>query len=160
VPTRHARPLENEYLFTAQSVGPKSVKFGDSARAYDPVRHISSARAFADQFDAFRSFARSSSTAAARVDDTETAIAIGKCVSTFAFAQLVAEHVVLLRAPDQIVSLIFGGLVEDMAVLSLQLAATREFSESQRGDLVRLVVQRVIDRSDVNFSIEWIAKQA
>jgi acyl-CoA dehydrogenase len=160
-PASKPRPFENEYLFAATSVPPRSVRFGDPRRAYEQIAHVESVRAFVGQFDAFRSFVRSfDSIADSRLDDTELAIAIGKCVSTVAFAQLVAEHVHLLRAPSPIVSLIFSQLVEDLGMHSLGLAAAGTFSEQQREHLNQMMVQRPIDRSDVDFVIDWIEQES
>jgi acyl-CoA dehydrogenase len=147
---------ENEYLYRARAAAPKSVTFADPSRAYANLKHIASVSAFVQQLHAFRSFAESFDT----TDDTETAIAIGKCVSIFAFAQLVAEHVSLLRAPDPIVSLMFDLLVEDISAQALQLAAARNLSDSHRIVLMQLIVPSAIRAADVEFTIDWITQRS
>lgn len=153
---------ENAYLFSARSAPPKSVVFADPSRAYESLKHIPCVQTLVEQFGAFRSFARSfeSTSAAARSDDTETAIALGKCVSIFAFAQLVAEHVSLLRAPDPIVSLMFGQLVEDVSVQALQLAAVSGISDLHRIALMQLIARSSVNTCDVEFAIDWITQRS
>ncbi|CAN5345507.1 acyl-CoA dehydrogenase family protein [soil metagenome] len=157
--TCNGEPCADEvsYLFTAQSAPPKSVKFADPSRAYQSLSHIASAKRFAEQFDAFQLFARSlDETSPATGEDTETAIALGKCVSTVAFAQLVAEHGQLLHAPDPIVSLIFHQLIEDFSIEALRLAGASGLSDPQRESLMGVIVRSSIDPADIEFAIEWI----
>jgi acyl-CoA dehydrogenase len=153
------RAEENEYLFAARSVSPKSVTFASAADSFQNLERIDSARTFSRQFAAFRSFARSFDSPVP-ADDTETAVALGKCVSTLVFAQLVAEHVSSIGAPDQIVSLIFDQLVEDISTHSLHLAGTNGISDAQRDALMHLVSASKSKVSDVEFVIEWIAQRA
>lgn len=148
---------ENDYLFRARSAPPKSVSFGDPSRTYENWKHIPSVQTFTQQLAVFRSFAGSF---IAQSDDTETAIAIGKCVSIFAFAQLVAEHVSDQQAPDPIVALMFDLLVEDLSVQLLRLAAASGLSDLHRIALMQAVAPSSIRGSDVEFAIDWITQHS
>jgi hypothetical protein len=64
--------------------------------------------------------------------DSEAVIAIGKCLSVVAYAQLVAEHCRLALVALPMTSVLFHQLIEDLSVESSRLAALPQMGEVSR----------------------------
>src|SRR5207244_11816534 len=70
-----------------------------------------------------RSFAEEGISALSPPADSALFIAIGKCFSIIAYAQLVAENCLAAQLAPAMVSVIFHGLIEDLSSESLKLLA-------------------------------------
>jgi hypothetical protein len=76
---------------------------------------------------------------AAAAADAGLLLAIGKCFSIIAYAQLVAECCSAVRATPAIVSALFHGIIEDLSAGALALSAMFGPKSTQRGQLKRVV---------------------
>jgi hypothetical protein len=83
--------------------------------------------------------------------DAEVVIALGKCLSVIAYAQLVAEHCVIAEVPAPIVSLLFHQLVEDFSVETARLAALPQTGLVARFLLARVTAIPRTTRADLDF---------
>jgi acyl-CoA dehydrogenase len=125
--------VENPYLFHARTGGTRSVRFAPYARAWRPLSSISNVLVFARQARAFRRFARRFLKETKWADDMAATIALGRCLSTLVYGQLIAEHCTAAKVDADLVSVIFGQLVETFSGESLQIAAlTRHGDELNR----------------------------
>lgn len=155
-------PGENPYWFEAGDRNPRTVRFGPFLRAYHPLRSLANVRLFVKQAKAFRQFAAAEVAQAAAQPgkaDAATAIAVGKCFSTIAFAQLVAEGCAAARVEHSTVSVIFHGLIEDLREESLALAATFPLASPQRAALKGAARVPRTDASDVEAVSAMIASR-
>jgi acyl-CoA dehydrogenase len=119
---------ENPYLMEARTGGVHAVGFSHYLSAYRPLSSVPNVRALVRQARAFRLFVRArrrgraATAAAAAGGDTEVGVALGRCVATVAYAQLVAENAVRLRVPLPLVSAMFHPIVSDFSTSALALA--------------------------------------
>jgi len=129
---------ENPYWLEAGDRNHRTVRFGHFLKAYRPLRSLANVRLFVRQAKAFRQFAAAEATqgtAQPGKADAGTAIAMGKCFSTIACAQLVAEGCVACQVAPSTVSVIFHGLIEDLREESLALAAALPHGSAPRAAL-------------------------
>jgi acyl-CoA dehydrogenase len=131
---REDDPGENPYWLEAADRNPRTVRFGRYLKAYRPLRTVANVRLFVKQAKAFRQFAKDTTQSAAQATkaDAGTSVAMGKCFSTIAYAQLVAENCVAGRVASSLVSVIFHGLIEQLREEALALAATFPPGSGQR----------------------------
>ena len=59
-------------------------------------------------------------------------LAIGQCLATIAYAQLIAENAARLDIPRQMTSAIFHLLVNDLSVFALSLASSPRLDAAGR----------------------------
>jgi acyl-CoA dehydrogenase len=159
---REGDPGENPYWFEAGDRNPRTVRFGLFLSAYRPLRSLPNVQLFVRQAKAFRRFAAAEAAQGAAQPgkaDAATAIAIGKCFSTIAFAQLVAESCAAARVEPTTVSVIFHGLIEDLREESLTLAATFPRGSAQRAALKGAVRVPRTEASDVESVFAAIASR-
>jgi acyl-CoA dehydrogenase len=153
--TREGDPGENPYWLEAGDRNPRTVRFGHFLKAYLPLRSLPNVRLFARQTDAFRKFmaaeveAASHAAAGPGKADVGAAVALGKCFSTIAYAQLVAENCVAAEVEPSTVSVIFHGLIEGLREDSLALAATFPPESTRRGALKGVVRLPRTDSKDL-----------
>lgn len=130
---------ENPYLLEARTGAINTIRFPHFLKAYRPLMSLANVRRFANAAKAFQLLVRSREVErAARADAPET-LALGQCVATIAYAQLVAENAVRLGVPLPMVSAIFHALVSDFNVAVLTLASCAG-SEEIRPVLFRRLV--------------------
>jgi acyl-CoA dehydrogenase len=133
-------PGENPYLVQARTGAINTIAFADPLAPYRSLRDHSNVRRFARQVIAFRRLLRHRTAPQAdAAGDTQTAIALGHCMATIAYAQLVAENALRLGVPPQLISVIFHGLVNDLSAAALSLAALPNVGSTLR-NLLRKVV--------------------
>src|SRR5262249_36207186 len=114
VTLRQDDPDENSYWFATRDRHPKTVRFANSLDAYHPLQHVSNVQTFVEQVMGLRGqFVGEGDTSAGTVD-TGLSIAMGKCFSVIAYAQLVAENCAAAQVEPAMVSLVFQGLIEDL----------------------------------------------
>ena len=80
--------------------------------------------------------------------DTGLLIALGKCFSVIAYAQLVAENCRAIGVAPGVVSVMFHGLIEDLSAEVLRLSAMLPTETARRSLLKRAV--RVPDTTDAD----------
>jgi acyl-CoA dehydrogenase len=131
---------ENPYWFEAADRNAKTVMFSDCLRAYEPLKSAPNVQSFIGQVEAFRAFIHGGESAPKPAADASLLIALGKCFSTIAYGQLVAENCALAGAPLATVSVIFHGLIEDLSVEALHLSAHFEPDSAER-TLLHLIVR-------------------
>jgi acyl-CoA dehydrogenase len=147
---REGDPGENPYWFEAGDRNPRTVRFGHFLKAHRPLRSVANVRLFAKQAKAFRLFADViQGVAQAAKADAGTSVAMGKCFSTIAYAQLVAENCVAARVALSTVAVMFHGLIEDLREESLALAATFPAGSAQRTALKGAMRVPRTDASDL-----------
>jgi acyl-CoA dehydrogenase len=150
---------ENPYLLTSEIGDAHTVRFPHYLAAYRALASIANVRLFARQVRAFRLFLFRGVPVEDPKQDVEVVVALGKCLSTIAYGQLVAEHCVLAEVPPPLVSMIFHQVVQDLSAESMSLMAL-----PQTGKLAGLLLGRVpavprTPRSDLSFVAERVAGQ-
>lgn len=128
---------ENTYLFEARAGAINTVAFPHFLNAYAPLRSVSNVRLFAKRARGFRLFVRHRRRSLG--SDTRTALAVGQCLATVAYAQLIAENAARLNIPPQMISAIFHLLVNDLSVSALSLASSHRLDTATRILIRRLV---------------------
>jgi len=132
-----AAAQENSYLFEARAGGINTVAFGDFLSAYAPLESVANVSLFARQCKAFSLFVKSYRPSHAM--DMGIALSAGQCLTTIAYAQLIAENAVHLNVPRQMISVIFHLLVNDLSMCALSMASARGLDVGSR-KLIRRVV--------------------
>ncbi len=144
---------ENDYWFLARDRNARTVGFGNSRRAYEPLRASSNVETFMAQAEAFRNFALQGNSALNPNGSIALAIAIGRCFSVIVYAQLVAENCQLSGVALSTVSIIFHALVEDLSAEALTLSALFP-AESDAATRLKDVIQ--VPRTSVaNMEEAW-----
>ncbi|HKI35283.1 MAG TPA: acyl-CoA dehydrogenase [Gemmataceae bacterium] len=116
-------PDENPYWFAARDRNAKTVQFAHFLRAYEPLRSVANVRTFRKQVKAVRQFADGGISSVNPTGDAGLLIAVGKCLATIAYGQLVAENCLAAKVAPATVSLIFQGLIEDLSAEAVKLSA-------------------------------------
>lgn len=114
---------ENPYLMEARSSGIETVAFGAFGSAFEPLSSIANVRLLVDQANAFARLVREPGLVAPAARDTEAGLALGQCLATIAYAQLVAENAARLGVPAPLVSAMFHGIVIDLGAAVTALVA-------------------------------------
>jgi acyl-CoA dehydrogenase len=123
VALHEADPDENPYWVRARDRNARTVRFAHFLTAYEPLRSVPNVRVFVKQVKAFHLFAKSGISALNPSADAGLLIAMGRCLSAIAYAQLVAENCLSVKVAAPAVSVIFQALIEDLSAESLKLAA-------------------------------------
>jgi acyl-CoA dehydrogenase len=134
-----AQRTENPYLMEARTTGVSTIAFGHYLRAYVGLLRIPNVRQFAKQARAFRRFVRGRPSASFDPADTQLALAVGQCVATLAYGQLIAEHSCRLDVEPQMVSAIFHLLVADLSAAALAVEAMPQLDATDRARVHRMV---------------------
>ena len=101
---------ENPYLFAALGGGLKNIAFPHFLDAYRPLAAIANVRLFAKAAKAFQLLVRDQPVEQSARADTPMTLALGQCLATIAYAQLIAENAVRLGMEMPLVSVIFHAL--------------------------------------------------
>ncbi|HEX5272392.1 MAG TPA: acyl-CoA dehydrogenase family protein, partial [Gemmataceae bacterium] len=128
-------PGENPCWLRGPDRNPKTVRFGHFLEAFRPLRSVPNVRRFVKQVKAFRQFAADGMPAMNPSGDAGLVIAIGRCFSTIAYAQLVAENCQAANVENSTVSVLFHPLIEDLTEESLRLAGLYPTGSPQRAVL-------------------------
>jgi acyl-CoA dehydrogenase len=123
---------ENPYWMETRDRNARTSRFAHFLRAYEHLQAIANVRLFTEQVRAFRRFVADSAGALEPTADAGVAIALGKCLSTCAYAQLVAETCAAIAVAPALISVIFHGLVEDLSAEALKLSAMFSPDSAQR----------------------------
>ena len=130
---------ENPYLMAARTGGTHAIEFAWFIDAYRPFVGVPAVAMFVRQAAAFRRFVQEEAKQSRDKSALQLSLAIGQCMATIAYGQLIAENAAALRIPAQIVSVIFGILVTDLAGSAMQLAALPEFDAPRRERIAALL---------------------
>ena len=103
------------------------------------------------------SFGSSAAAQAAPTADAGRSIALGKCFSIIAYAQLVAENCLPAKMADSTVAVIFHALIEDLREESLRLAAMFLPGSAQRAALKGTIQVPRTGASDLDAVSRFIA---
>lgn len=144
-------PGENAYLMEASGGLIPTVSFPPYINAYKPLASVPNVRIFARQVKAFRLFARSR-TLRARAADTQITLALGQCLATIVYGQLVAENAAHCQIPPQMVSAMFHLLISDLSAAVLNLASFNR--DVSRTLLARMVAIPKTSDADWSFVLE------
>jgi acyl-CoA dehydrogenase len=142
---------ENPYLMAARTGAVNTVAFPHFLKAYEPLTSIRNVRAFVRQAKAFRRLIRRQPPARATAPDLEISLALGQCLATIAYAQLVAENSTRLDVPAPLVSAIFHSLVSDLSGLGLSLASISHLDPATRVLARRMVAVPRTTRAEWEF---------
>ena len=145
-----AEPGENPYLTQARTGSVPTIAFPPFLRAYVPHKSIPNVQLVVAQVRRLRRFLRSDS-AMRDVNDMQYALALGQCLATIAYAQLIAENARLLDVPAELISTIFHLLVIDLGAAALALASPPKLDPASRLHLARMCVVPVTTQADWNF---------
>ena len=151
---------ENPYLMETLANDGHLVRFAHCLAAYRPLRTIPNVMSFVGQIRAFRLFMRRGVPVQDLKQDAEVVIALGKCLSIIAYAQLVAEHCVLAEVPAPVVSVLFHQSIEDMGIEAIRLAALPETGVVGRLLLGRVAATPRTTRADLDFVADRVAGRA
>jgi len=133
-------PEENPYWFGTRDRHPKTVRFAPYLDAYLPLRRVPNVRTFVKQVRGIhRLFTGDGVDASAVAIDPGLSMAMGKCFSMIAYGQLVAENCSASQAEPAMISLVFQGLIEDLSVEAIRLAALFPAGGAQRAMLQKVV---------------------
>ena len=91
--------------------------------------------------------------------DAGVAIAMGKCLSTCAYAQLLAENCAAITLAPALISVIFHGLVEDLSAEALKLSAMFSPDSAQRGLLEQVCRIPSTSAADLDWVSAFIASR-
>jgi acyl-CoA dehydrogenase len=148
---------ENHYWMGIRDRQAKSVRFAPFLKAYEPLRSVPNVPSFMKQARAFRRFAAGGVAALNRSVDAGRTIALGKCFSTLAYAQLVAENCLAVRVAPPTVAIIFHGLIEDLSAEALKLCAMFVPGSAPRDLLKRAIRLPQWSLTDLDSVSEFIA---
>ena len=135
-----AEPGENPYLMEARSGAINSARFVEPLAAYRPLIAIPNVMTFAKQVSAFGQFVRNGATCGALIGDAEGSLLVGRCLASIAYAQLIAEHWLLLDIDRQLIDAIFELQVHDLSTTALTLASHPLLDDRGRAMIGRLIV--------------------
>ena len=148
-----AAPDENPYWMETRDRNARTVRFAHFLRGYEHLEAIANVRLFTQQAMAFRRFAADSARALELAADAGVAIAMGKCLSTCAYAQLLAENCAAITLAPARISVIFHGLVEDLSAEALKLSAM--FAPDSDPRVLLEQVSRIPSTSAAE--LEWVS---
>ena len=144
---------ENSYLMEARTGAVNTVSFPHFLTAYRPLLGVCNVRKFSRQCKVFRHFfSRYRHKVAAA--DLATSVALGHCMATIAFGQVVAENAARLLVPSALVSAVFHSLVIDLSTSALSLASMAETELRGRNLLRRMVIVPRTTTADWEFVAE------
>jgi acyl-CoA dehydrogenase len=150
-------PDENPYCLEARDSNVRTVRFAHYLQAYEPLRSVPNVRSFLKQVQAFRPFATNGASPLNPTADAGLLIALGKCFSVIAYAQLVGENCLAMKVAPSTVSLIFHALIEDLSAEALKLSAMFPPRSTPRALLRRVVRVPRTSAADLGFVSELIA---
>jgi acyl-CoA dehydrogenase len=148
---------ENPYWLDARERNAKTVGFAPYLRAYEPLQAVPNVPVFVKQVAAFRRFVANGATALNPDGNAGLHIGLGKCLSTIAYAQLVAENCIAMEIAASTIGIIFHGIVEDLSAEALKLAALFPPRSAPRRLLKRLVRVPETSSADLQAVAEQIA---
>lgn len=114
---------ENAFLWEARTRAVHTIGFPDFLKAYEPLMSVANVRLFAEAAKAFQLLVQGGDVDQSSGADTPVILAMGRCLATITYAQLVAENAVRFSVAVPTVAVMFHGLVNDFNVAALALAS-------------------------------------
>lgn len=148
---------ENPYLMRARAGAVNAIGFPQYLTAYRELMSVPNVRVFVTQVTAFSLFVRSPCSKRALDAGGETALALGQCQATIAYAQLIAENSLRLGVPREIISAMFDLLVTDLSFSALMLAGSPNLDAVGKVLIRRLMVPARTTLADWNAVSERVA---
>ena len=136
----------------ARAGGINTVTFPDFLNSYAPLKSIANVRLFARQAKAFSLLVNRDQPSIPA--DMTIGLAIGQCLATIAYAQLIAENAAHLDIPRQMISAIFHLLVNDLSVFALSLASSARLDAAGRTLIKRIVMVPKSADADWDFVLQ------
>ena len=128
---------ENPYLMTARTGATHSIRFHWFLQPYRAFRAQPNVVLFARQAACFRRFVKALGGRADRTD-LRASVALGKCMATLAYAQLIAENAARLALPEALVGCLFALQVNDMNHAAMELSATGVMDERWTKKMIKV----------------------
>jgi acyl-CoA dehydrogenase len=150
-------PGENPYLMEARAGAVHSVTFPGYLHAYKPLAAIPNVRRFARQAKAFALLMRGGRHKRYTEAGSETSLAMGHCLATIAFGQLIAENAAHQNIAPQMISAIFHLLVADLTASAITLASLPRLSPAGRALVHRMIIVPRATVADWEFVSKRIA---
>jgi acyl-CoA dehydrogenase len=150
---------ENPYLMESLANEAHLVRFPHWLAAYRPLMAIANVTKFVAQVRVFRILHRRGLQVEGSMQDPEVVIAMGKCLSVIAYAQLVAEHCVLADVPTPMVSALFHQSIEDLSVEVMRLSALPQTGPESRTLLGQVATTPHTARADMDFVADRVRNQ-
>jgi acyl-CoA dehydrogenase len=148
---------ENPYWMGSRDRNAKTVRFAHFLAGYEYLKGVVNVGLFTEQVRAFRRFAADDAVAGQPAADAGLAIAMGKCLATCAYGQLVAENCAAV-APA-LVNVIFHGLIEDLTAEALKLSAMFAQDSAQRALLAQVTRIPRTRAPDLDWVFAFIASR-
>jgi acyl-CoA dehydrogenase len=142
---------ENPYLMELRTGAINTISFDHFLRAYRSFMSVPNVRLFVKSAKAFQLFIRHHSSDQASGAVTSATLALGRCLATIAYGQLIAENAACLDVPILIVSAIFYSLVSDLNLAMLSLASECEGVEFRQIPIQRLIAVPRITEEERDF---------
>jgi len=141
----------------ARSGGIEAIGFAPFESAFAPLATIANVRLLVRQANAFARLVRQHGLANTSARDTEAALALGQCVATIAYAQLVAENSVRLDVGMPLVPAMFHEIVLDLAAAGTALlVASPHLSPVARTVAGRMVRVPRTPTADWDWVAHWV----
>jgi acyl-CoA dehydrogenase len=150
---------ENPFWLESGDRNARTVRFAHCLAAYRPLRSVANVRSFVKQVKMFGRFVRGGGCAGDRSTDAGLPIALGKCFAVIAYAQLVAENCVAGKLEPSLISVVFHGLIEDLGMEALKLAALFLPGSEPRALLKRVVRVPRTSAADIEAVSRFIASR-
>ncbi len=123
---------ENPYLMEATTGGVDAIAFPPYLDAYRPLQSVPSVCLFARQAKRFSRFLLATRATRTDLADPQCALAVGQCLATIAYGQLIAENARRLDAAPEMISVIFHLLVSDLSAAAMTLASLSQLDAATR----------------------------
>lgn len=149
--------IENPYLMEASMHGMHGIRFRDFLQCYRPLMSMPNVRIFVKQAKAYSLFLRRARFKELSAD-TEVTIAMGACLATIAYGQLLAENSALLGVPGPIISAAFHLLVRDLSIAALSLATLPQLNAAERTRIRQIIVVPEMRGADWSFVAERMSR--
>lgn len=140
---------ENPYLMEARTNAISAIAFPPYLRAYEPLIGVPNVRIFIRQAKAFRHFVGIMHPKRDSIE--QIPFALGQCVSTIAYGQLIAENAAIQNVPLKMVSAMFHLFVADLCAAGLALASLPGMDAMSRLLIRRMVAVPRTSASDWEF---------
>jgi acyl-CoA dehydrogenase len=147
-----AASRENPYLMSARTGGANTIEFAWFLRAYRPFMAIANVALFIRQAATFRRFVQNHELQRSGKSDTQISLALGQCLATIAYGELVAQNATRLKVPAELVSVIFSLLVTDLNASAIQLGSIPSLGGPQRALIARMVKVPRTSAAEWNFT--------
>jgi acyl-CoA dehydrogenase len=142
---------ENPYLMQARSTAVNTISFPPTLKAFRPLRSVANVRLFARQVKAVRTLLRAAQAGKIDSADMQFTMALGQCLATIAYGQLIAEHARHLALPREWISILFHLLVTDLNSAGVSFASLPAMTLAIRNAARRLVAVPRTTQADWDF---------